>query len=39
MKRIEMECDVYKTLTAMLEAEETTYSDVIRRIDMTGAVP
>jgi predicted CopG family antitoxin len=39
MKRIEIEFDVYKMLTAMLETEQTTYSDVIRRIDMRGSVP
>ncbi|MGA2137830.1 MAG: hypothetical protein ABSH14_03110 [Verrucomicrobiia bacterium] len=32
MKRIEIEFDVYKMLTAMLETEQTTYSDVIRRL-------
>ena len=31
MKQIEIEFDVYKMLTMMLETEETTYSDVIRR--------
>ena len=32
MKQIEIDFDVYKMLTAMLETEEATYSDVIRRL-------
>jgi len=32
MKQIEIDFDVYKMLTGMLETEETTYSDVIRRL-------
>jgi predicted CopG family antitoxin len=38
MKRIEVEFDAYKVLTVMLETEETTNSDVIRRIDMRGSM-
>ena len=37
MKRIEVEFDVYKMLTAMLETEQTTYSDVIRRLARSTA--
>jgi hypothetical protein len=32
MKQIEIDFDVYKMLTAMLETEEMTLSDVIRRL-------
>ena len=39
MKRVEMEFDVHKLLTVMLETEEAAYSDVIQRIDMRGARP
>jgi hypothetical protein len=37
MKRIEIEFEVYKMLTAMLETEQTTYSDVIRRLARSTA--